>query len=76
MTNGVKQKRRNPHTILSCPATNPSSTMRTGVTQGIEKIPPRIPVSNAPICPLFIFMQMRNVGEIIQREGHANIHGT
>ena len=48
-----------PHIKLPSPATMASSAIRTGVEQGEEKIPPRIPARKAPINPRFLLLEIK-----------------
>ena len=48
-----------PQRILPFPATMASNAISTGVEQGEEKIPPRIPAMKAPINPFLVFFEMR-----------------
>lgn len=49
-----------PQSKLPSFATVASSTTSTGVAQGDEKKPPRIPASSAPIYPLLVFFEIAN----------------
>ena len=48
-----------PHKRFPSPATMARSAIKTGVEQGEEKMPPRIPARNAPIIPLRLFFPTR-----------------
>lgn len=45
-----------PQSRLPSPATMARSAIKTGVEQGDEKIPPRIPARNAPTKPFLLFL--------------------
>lgn len=48
-----------PQIKLPLSATMASSAIRTGVEQGEEKMPPRIPARKAPINPRFLLLKIR-----------------
>ena len=36
-----------------------ANAIKTGVEQGDEKMPPKIPARNAPVTPFFVFLESR-----------------
>ena len=59
------------HSKFPSPATMASNAIKTGVEQGEEKIPPNIPVKNAPRKPRFLFLVIKLADGIKWKSHHV-----